>query len=588
MKFRILLILIAIFLGRCPWAEASWQIDPERFHVSVHGRTACLDCHGSVASDPAHPDPLNVNKKTEDFFSPESCAACHESLEDYVDAGTHGGVDIKTPEDIQNCVPCHDPHYARGTADKDEKFDPAIPIRRQCGACHEARNALPEPDQEEAACLACHRGFDARRPEEVQREQRFCFHCHAREIALSAAASIPVIDSKAHGDTPHAALSCRTCHPESDRYGHSGQSLTDCPQCHAPHDENVAHDAHMAVSCEACHLGGAAANRNIDTGRIEARLNRFEARSGKIHHMRIEDKKASCTRCHYPGNDIGASAMVLPAKSLLCMPCHTATLSIGDNVTRLSMAAFFVGLLSLAYILLSGGYGAAIPESRTKTLVSILKNTAAVLLSARIGLIFKSLMVDALFQRRLFKQSPSRWAVHALIFWPFVVRCAWGIVALILSLGVPQWTLTQALLNKNHPATGFVFDITGLSVFLGIALAVSLRAKRPAAQFSDLPKPDRTGSALLGGIVGIGFVLEGMRIAMTGFPEGSEWAFLGFGIGRLLSGMIGLTDIYGYLWYGHAVLTGFFAAYLPFSRMLHMIVAPVVLAMNRLHGERDH
>jgi nitrate reductase gamma subunit len=34
------------------------------------------------------------------------------------------------------------------------------------------------------------------------------------------------------------------------------------------------------------------------------------------------------------------------------------------------------------------------------------------------------------------------------------------------------------------------------------------------------------------------------------------------------------------VWYLHAVFTGAFIVYLPFSRMLHMIMAPVVMAMN--------
>jgi nitrate reductase gamma subunit len=41
-----------------------------------------------------------------------------------------------------------------------------------------------------------------------------------------------------------------------------------------------------------------------------------------------------------------------------------------------------------------------------------------------------------------------------------------------------------------------------------------------------------------------------------------------------------LTGIYGYVWYLHAILTGAFLVYLPFSRMFHMIMAPVGLAMN--------
>jgi nitrate reductase gamma subunit len=78
-----------------------------------------------------------------------------------------------------------------------------------------------------------------------------------------------------------------------------------------------------------------------------------------------------------------------------------------------------------------------------------------------------------------------------------------------------------------------------------------------------------------------------MRIAMAGLTEGARYAFAGYGISLLFSDSSGLNDIYGYMWYVHAVLTGGFVAYLPFSRMLHIIMAPLVLAMGAV-SERDH
>jgi len=78
---------------------------------------------------------------------------------------------------------------------------------------------------------------------------------------------------------------------------------------------------------------------------------------------------------------------------------------------------------------------------------------------------------------------------------------------------------------------------------------------------------------LIAGIVVIGFILEGIRIAMTGWPGNAEYAVIGFGISRLFSDPTGLT--------------GAFFAYLPFSRLFHIIMAPVVLAMNAI-SEQDH
>jgi hypothetical protein len=83
----------------------------------------------------------------------------------------------------------------------------------------------------------------------------------------------------------------------------------------------------------------------------------------------------------------------------------------------------------------------------------------------------------------------------------------------------------------------------------------------------------------MGGIIIVGFILESMRIAMTGTPQGSQYAVLGYVISRVFK-EVNLTGIYGYMWYVHAIFTGAFGAYLPFSRMFHMIMAPVSLAMN--------
>jgi len=44
------------------------------------------------------------------------------------------------------------------------------------------------------------------------------------------------------------------------------------------------------------------------------------------------------------------------------------------------------------------------------------------------------------------------------------------------------------------------------------------------------------------------------------------------------------------MWYIHAALTAAFIAYIPFSRLLHMILAPVVISMNAVspaHGAHD-
>ena len=101
-----------------------------------------------------------------------------------------------------------------------------------------------------------------------------------------------------------------------------------------------------------------------------------------------------------------------------------------------------------------------------------------------------------------------------------------------------------------------------------------------------LPGQDHLALGLIGGVVVVGFVLEGMRIAMTGASGTAAFAFLGYVISKAFSNGPALTGAYGYVWYVHAILTGAFVAYLPFSRMFHIVMAPVVLAMRAARQHR--
>ena len=142
------------------------------------------------------------------------------------------------------------------------------------------------------------------------------------------------------------------------------------------------------------------------------------------------------------------------------------------------------------------------------------------------------------------------------------------------------------MLDKNHPLTAFLFDFSGMLTLIGISGMILRRVQRRAkGDFTGLPPADWPAYSLLGGIMIVGFILEGMRMSMTGSPDGASYAFVGDAVARLLAGY-DLTGLYGYVWYLHAVLTGAFIVYLPFSRMLHMIMAPVVMAMNAAADHR--
>ena len=271
--------------------------------------------------------------------------------------------------------------------------------------------------------------------------------------------------------------------------------------------------------------------------------------------------------------------MILPAKSILCMPCHVATFSVGDKTTLVSLFIFIVGMVGLGAVWFSGSIdkGAHRPGEKSKVKT---RSAPGALFPDKFFRLLNALIADVLFLQRLFRLSPARWIIHALIFFPFLFRFAFGLTALVLSIFLPDWPVTVAMLDKNHAMRAFLFDLTGLMILAGTAAAIIRSRNEQIVNIASLPEPSRGMPALLGLIVLVGFVLEGLRIAMTGWPDGAGWAFFGYGVSLLLKGMSGLTDTYGYMWYTHAILVGAFMALIPFTRMSHIITAPIALIIN--------
>lgn len=269
--------------------------------------------------------------------------------------------------------------------------------------------------------------------------------------------------------------------------------------------------------------------------------------------------------------------MVLPAKSIICMPCHTATFAAGDPITLIALLAFFSGVVLVGSTWFSAGNQTV---GTGYKVVQAMRAVVASVFSRRLIAMIKIVSVDGLMQRRLFTVSKERWILHAVVVYGFMIRFAWGALALCASLWFPGWAGTAGMLDKNHPLTAFFFDFSGLMTLGGAAGMLGLRCySRRNHRVTNLPPVDWPAYALVGGVMLVGFVLEGMRMAMTGSPGGAPYAFVGDAVSRMLRNLE-LTGLYGYVWYLHAGLTGALFAYLPFSGLFHVFMAPISMAIN--------
>ena len=559
---------VLFFLCPCFDASAAWLVDPKKFHASVHGAFSCQDCHEDVAGRDLHPDPKDMVKKRTDFFVADRCLVCHDDVPGRLQEGMHGSKEVRTPDSYRKCYRCHEPHTQPPVREQAGLFDPDLPRHEQCGVCHQEQAALPPLSQEDQACMTCHRSVDAG---DEERLRSVCFHCHARSgtpARKMTGKKVALIEPDDYDATSHANIACTDCHPQAVRFNHGRQEPADCTQCHDRHDEKAAHELHGLVTCGACHLGGITPMREEESGRIVWKRAYEPGAVSQTHEMITRYDQKACRNCHVKDNRIGAAAMILPPKSILCMPCHAATFSIGDTTTILALLVFAAGMVFMLAYIFTGAVREK-PERHNKSAGP----------EGRVGRIARTVLHDVLLQRRLYLQSRKRWLIHGLIFYPFVFRFSWGIVGLLGSLWNPSGSWVWSMLDKNNPLTGFLFDLTGIMIILGVLLALNRGAGKSSTQPSGLPKQDRLALILIGAVVVVGFFLQGMRIAMTGYPPGSPWSFVGYTLSVFWAGAA-LTGVYGYVWYLHAVLTGAFIAYIPFSRLAHIIIAPAVLAMS--------
>ncbi len=592
-----LLPALVFFIFFTPNAQASWQLDPARFHVSAHGQTPCLDCHGNVADQQFHPKPANVNKQEKSFFKSDQCLDCHDQVMDNLNNGFHGSLNVKNASEYGYCLKCHNPHTQPSLGEnRIGTYNPDRPPREQCGACHKAASTLPSFPDEDAACMNCHQARSEKDPEDVKREQAFCLHCHGNngtEAQIKTGKKTPLMDDKTYATTPHAKMACTACHQNAAAFSHNRQPAVDCLKCHLPHDEEVTHDAHVGVSCQACHLQGITPFQDTQTADLRFKPNKGLKDLTTLHQMKITDGEESCKRCHFAGNDLGAASIILPAKSIVCMPCHTATFTLTftlKSISTMGLMVFLFGMVLFVSVLITGTMNHISSTHPMLKLLQALFDSLRIIFSPKIFKILQSLFWDAFLQRRLFRRSPGRWFIHGLIFYPFVIRFSWGFVALLGSLWAPHNPLIWDMINKNHPLTAFLYDLTGIMILAGVIVAWIRGALQERRQAAGTPPQDRIALALIGGIVIVGFLLEGIRIVMTGYPENAAWSFAGYAISLLFSPSRGIPEVYSFMWYIHAALTAAFIAYIPFSRLLHMILAPVVISMNAVspaHGAHD-
>jgi len=197
------------------------------------------------------------------------------------------------------------------------------------------------------------------------------------------------------------------------------------------------------------------------------------------------------------------------------------------------------------------------------------------------GPIIKALILDALFQAQLFRQSAVRWLMHICIFWGFLGLLAHTTILAIMSHLVPaDSSLAHYIfLGPGKPFLDVWGDLWGLILLIGLLIAFARRYVVRAVQL-DTILMDNAALIFLFAIALTGFLSEAERLAAAPLDPSMRYSFVGSMVASWLRSLPALMVDYSAMVWVHTLISLVFLAFIPFSKTWHAFVSPVEIALD--------
>ncbi len=176
-----------------------------------------------------------------------------------------------------------------------------------------------------------------------------------------------------------------------------------------------------------------------------------------------------------------------------------------------------------------------------------------------------TIILDILLQRRILRRSPFRWVMHMLIFvgWigMFIFSMIFAVFEVLHEIGIGQINLVDI----RH-SLDFGNEVLGYMLLIGLLIAIVRRVA-----ISDVVKRTQMFDWVL--------VLGTLIITITGFmAEGFRPDAMAAGAWTFLGGNVALAETFALFHVAISLL--FCIAYIPFSKYMHMLAAPMVILVN--------
>ncbi|MBA4423060.1 MAG: iron-sulfur-binding reductase [Syntrophus sp. (in: bacteria)] len=191
----------------------------------------------------------------------------------------------------------------------------------------------------------------------------------------------------------------------------------------------------------------------------------------------------------------------------------------------------------------------------------------------------KALLINGFLQVKTFRE-PYPGIMHGLIFFGFFVLI-FGAAFDATEFHIAEPLGWVFLRGTFYLVFSFLMELFGLFVLVGVLLAIYRRYIRRPEGLGYQGKPDNTPDdavvlLLLLGIIVTGFMIEALRLRVTA-PPWEVWSFGGWMLAKVFAGIEpGQAKLlHKATWWTHTFLSLGFIAYIPYSRLLHIITTPV-------------
>ncbi len=205
----------------------------------------------------------------------------------------------------------------------------------------------------------------------------------------------------------------------------------------------------------------------------------------------------------------------------------------------------------------------------------------------RLGARLRAVLVHAIAQVRTV-QDPYPGVMHLAIFWGMVALFAGTVLATV------DWDITrlffgfQFLTNGVYVLYELVLDLFGLLLLVGLGMAAYRRyvVRPPRLQGGrerEFAWEDAYALAMLALIALTGYLIEGLRIAVLR-PSWAAWSPVGSAVASLFAALGDPTGrtLHLVLWITHGLLAFTFIASIPFTKLFHIVAAPLNIFFRSL------